>query len=556
MRASDGVVQLKTELRYIDSIAAIDNINGIEELLQVTVENDHVHKIVAIDRMNAQRHPALEGEGQVIAVTDTGIDPNHHAFAGRIKDQYYEGFNDGFDTKGHGTHVAATVLGDGKYKDQPIQGAAPKAQLVVRKTDFTTPASFPPPMALFLRPYLTFQAKINNNSWAALAKTDNKAQLPYGVNDALNLDTAANNFPDLLIVLAAGNEGYLSEPPAQIQAYASAKNAITVGASMTDRPVGPGPSKNLPWSAFLKYDRATGQAINISIQDTVAAFSSKGPTVEGRLKPDVVAPGVAVLSARSKDLEVGSYVLYKALYGASDDDSGWIFMDGTSMAAPSVSGCAALLREALLKPPVALDARQITSALLKALLINGAQFLPTGDHPRGPNIAQGFGRINMETTIRPLSQAPAAGAAARPPSGFERGLIDAKEVVNDAKKFPQPITLVPSKATAPNKQINLKCTLAFIDSPGKELQSALMLTVGRNLQGQVVTKYGFEGLFGVAGAETPQLPSWNNVQQILVEDVDVGAGNVTVTLQAVKQLTKNVHWAVVWDFFEVDRRAH
>ena len=101
----------------------------------------------------------------------------------------------------------------------------------------------------------------------------------------------------------------------------------------------------------------------------MAGFSSRGPTCEGRIKPDVVAPGVAILSAASRDPEVSLET--KTRFGHSDDPL-WFFDSGTSMATPLVAGCAAVIREALLAGGVSTP----SAALVKALLINGAMSLP------------------------------------------------------------------------------------------------------------------------------------------------------------------------------------
>jgi serine protease AprX len=104
----------------------------------------------------------------------------------------------------------------------------------------------------------------------------------------------------------------------------------------------------------------------------LAAFSSRGPTAEKRLKPDVVAPGTAILSTRSqKKKNLGAV----SQGGVSGDDR-YMYLSGTSMAMPLVAGSCAVIREALLANGYRDEENVIknpTGALVKALLINGAE---------------------------------------------------------------------------------------------------------------------------------------------------------------------------------------
>jgi hypothetical protein len=90
------------------------------------------------------------------------------------------------------------------------------------------------------------------------------------------------NYPDALLLFAAGNSGRASETGAYtVSAPATLKNGVTVGASLNDR------------YSFLSMDSSgsgSGYSSFLSV-DGLAAFSSRGPTKDGRIKPDVVASG-------------------------------------------------------------------------------------------------------------------------------------------------------------------------------------------------------------------------------------------------------------------------
>ncbi|RTE85327.1 hypothetical protein BHE90_000076 [Fusarium euwallaceae] len=129
-----------------------------------------------------------------------------------------------------------------------------------------------------------------------------------------------------------------------------------------------------------------------------AHFSSRGPTkcsksckcedVVGRIEPDVVAPGVAILSAGSRSTTGNQRSAFKWRYGDSKDGD-WFFMSGTSVATPLVAGCVALQKKEKHHP---------SAALIKALLVNGAV---NHSNPGGLvfDYEQGFGLVNVDASI-------------------------------------------------------------------------------------------------------------------------------------------------------------
>ncbi|MFD3451713.1 S8 family serine peptidase [Streptomyces sp. NPDC058691] len=233
------------------------------------------------------------GQGVDVAVLDTGIDAAHPDFAGRIaaSESFVPG-QDVTDRHGHGTHVASTVAGTGAASDGKEKGVAPGASLHIGKV-LDNDGSGQDSWILAGMEWAARDqhARIVSMSLGG-APTDGTDPLSQAVN-RLSAETGA------LFVIAAGNSG----PEAySIGAPGAADAALTVGAVN-------GPGKGV---------------------DQLAEFSSRGPRVgDNAVKPDLTAPGVDILAARSQY--------------APEGEGAYQTMSGTSMATPHVAGAAALL---------------------------------------------------------------------------------------------------------------------------------------------------------------------------------------------------------------------
>jgi subtilisin family serine protease len=324
-----------------------------------------------------------DGSGVRIADVDTGCDTNDNATAhqdirGRIAAFVdYSGGAYPTDDNGHGTHTAGIVAGNAALGIADPGGflyglgVAPGAQLVVQNA---LQSYIWPPSGGWQR--LSKDSVLNgavasSNSWytgAAGAQGYSAACASHDrmVRDA-NFDTSTVAEP-LIMVFSAGNDGpgasTITEPK-------EAKNLIVVGASENYRPDNP-------------LGSGCGASSNI---ERVVGFSSRGPTLDGRLAPTLVAPGSDVASLRSYS---GSYGGCGQIIGGRPD---YVYMSGTSMACPHVSGAVALItdwwkgfnEDAVPSP-----------AMVKALLVNGATDMGTADIP---NNDEGWGRMNLNNVI-------------------------------------------------------------------------------------------------------------------------------------------------------------
>ncbi len=334
--------------------AANNNVLYISPKPEYKVMNDVARGIVKADV--AQSSYGLYGQGQTVAVADTGLDTGrndssmHEAFRGKITALYALGrSNNSNDPNGHGTHVAGSVLGNGTSN----KGMAPQANLVFQSIMDSSGGlgGLPSNLSTLFSQAYSAGARIHTNSWGAAV---NGAY----TTDSRNVDDYVRK-NDMAVLFAAGNEGPNS---GTISAPGTAKNAITVGATENYRP------------SFGSY------ADNIN---HVAQFSSRGPTRDGRIKPDVMAPGTFILSARSSLAPDSSFW--------ANHDSKYAYMGGTSMATPIVAGNVAQLREHFIKN------RGITPkpSLLKAALIAGATDVGLGF----PNGNQGWGRVTLDKSL-------------------------------------------------------------------------------------------------------------------------------------------------------------
>ncbi|MGW0533123.1 S8 family serine peptidase [Streptomyces sp. NPDC003032] len=268
-----------------------DEASGIEKVwLDGRVEADMARSNEQIGTPKAWE-AGLTGKGVKVAVLDTGVDGDHPDLTGRVgESRSFVPGEEVADRNGHGTHVASTVGGSGAASEgEKERGVAPGVSLAIGKVlsdeGFGSESEIIAGMEWAAK---DVDADIVSMSLGSQEPSDGTDPMATAVN-SLSKDTGA------LFVIAAGNTG----APSSIGSPGAADAALTVGA--------------------------------VDSGDKAAHFTSQGPRAgDHALKPDLSAPGVGILAARS---------------GLTGGDGFYTEMSGTSMATPHIAGVAALLAE-------------------------------------------------------------------------------------------------------------------------------------------------------------------------------------------------------------------
>ena len=326
------------------------------------VHNAVAGALIGVTDVNSNAPFTLDGSGETIAISDTGLDVDHPDILGRVAGVYT---NFGLDPSpsdtntGHGTHVALSVLGDGSG-DSSAQGIAPSANLVMYALEHDPTGVFGRLGSIYdlLNDAQQRTARIAINAWGSNGN--------YGqyTADSRSVDLLVNEKTTVLPLFSVGDRG--AQGASQVSAPATAKNVLAVGTSNTGSSAG-----------------------------SVANISSQGPSLDGRIKPDIVAPGMNICSGLAE--EAKSPAGFGCASGTHADGSSlYISLSGSSHATAIAGGATALVREFLREE---MNLNSPSAALIKAVVINGATDLGAADIP---NSQEGWGQINLERTVLPM----------------------------------------------------------------------------------------------------------------------------------------------------------
>jgi len=343
-RAAAGPFAVLDEFTVIDGFLAsvtpgqaraLANVPGVfrvDENFEVHATNFETDQEYGTER--ARLEYGVDGTNVDVCVIDTGADPQHEQLDTNIVD-FYDAINGqtvAYDDQGHGTHVAATIGGDGdggSANAAKYQGVAPGVNLYIAKVLSSAGSGTATQIINGIEWCIEKGVDVMSASLGTATGSDGLDSLSRAVNGAV-VDHG------IVATIAAGNSG---DAPQTVGSPGAAQHALTVGAvaKMKDGLV-------------------------------LAPFSSRGPTLAGVLKPEVVSPGVLTVSA-----DAGT-------------TSGYVAGSGTSMATPFTAGTVALLLQA--NP-------SLTPADVKSLVASTSRDIGAvgADNNSGFGLIDGYGLV-------------------------------------------------------------------------------------------------------------------------------------------------------------------
>ncbi len=490
--------------------------DGVVELKRIVGEfpvYDHTHNLGAaitssVDAVwpDGDASFNLTGEGETLGIWDGGgVRLSHDEFGGRVTQE-----DDADNYNFHATHVAGTMVAKGV--DPAAKGMAFEAGLHAYdwendQGEMITAAADGLQVSNHSYGRITgwrWNSGYGRWEWYGDPEISETQDYRFGLYSELSedWDEIAYNAPHYLIVKSVGND-HLQGPDDQPVRHWVAASDEYVDDVTRDLDGGPDGYTSLGERAVAKNILAVGAVseIEAGYQEPgdvqITAFSSWGPTNDGRIKPDIVAKGESVYSSLEE----------------ADDDYGTL--SGTSMSTPVVSGSVGLLDQYYRE--LHGESEQSLSSTTKALLIHTAS--QAGE--KGPDYRYGWGLLNVQRAVELLSEAAEGDASVR------EVVLDNDQEVNFT---------VSSRGYSP-----IRATIAWTDPPGTPVDADennpspddLMLVNDLDLRitgpdGTVYEPYILE-------PENPSQPadtgdnSRDNVEQVFVEDTEEGDYTITIS---------------------------
>jgi subtilisin family serine protease len=473
---STGSVKVTEVVRFLRKLTELVEVSFIEHRRAHKLHNEIASSLTQSGSPtggpNNEGRPiwakGIKGENQIVGCADSGNDWDHCMFNGpggsaptstvngaARKVIAYVPFGDtSDDSNGHGTHVTGSICGNAldvtadSGQIASHSGQAPAAKLYFQDIGVTGGGlsgldKVGDLGSGLFAPAFNAGARIHSDSWGS---SDNTYTTEAQSVDRFIFQSGGKTDKHMLILVAAGNDG-LKQGSVQstVGSPATAKNILAVGASQTSNAGWQASTGYTDWAekrrdaaeqlgedpntfdccsytsnpvvpkyccqAKVKADIASSPAQHS--EGNMADFSSRGPTADGRVKPEIVAPGQYIVSAKSDGAKTDANQCTSVA-------TALLSMAGTSMATPTLAGNAALVRQYLTEgwypggtKGSSAQFSDPSAALMSAILINGAQSL-TGTIDRNNDgeihlplsngifplsVFQGFGRVTLDRSL-------------------------------------------------------------------------------------------------------------------------------------------------------------
>jgi hypothetical protein len=509
------VLTVQLPVERLISVADLDEVLFITPASRFEVQDERSAQIVAGNLSQDGTGPGGSGymawlaakglDAQpdfIIDFTDTGLDrsstltnlthPDFLDREGRSRVAYVINYATDLpdDRRGHGSLVASIGCGYGASEMKDAAGylfglgVDPTARIgASRIFDQAGKLPFRLSFTSVASSAYAAGARISNNSWGNGGNVYDAGAQEYDslVRDA-QPDVQGNQ--EMTFVFSAGNGGaggHISSP-------GTAKNIITVAASENYRPEGVD-SCNLDGEGGIGPDGADN-ALDI------LRYSSGGPTFDGRAKPDIAAPGTHVYGAASQARLFNGDGLCPGvpLYQPPGQQL-YTWSSGTSIAAPHISGAAALVRKFFISKNLLGERQPPSPAMTKAYLINSASYL-TGQNAGGnlPSERQGWGRANLT-----------------------RAFDDAKRVlVDQGRLLTESGQTFEIQGSLAERSRPLLVTLAWTDAPGTLAGGAMVNDLDLEIQVGGVTLYRGNNFTDAVSTDGSNVDRLNNVESIFL----------------------------------------
>jgi hypothetical protein len=475
----------------IDALSAIDAVQWIDQIPPPRESlNENARRVTGAEVLQAVPYD-LDGSGVAVAIWELDKVAPHPDFADRL----IYGENDrSFST--HPTHVTGTVGGDGG--DQ-YRGIAPGATLLAYDILNSSGGgdSFPTLLNEYGTAIGTHDVVSSNNSWGSVVSGSNCSA--FG-----NYNSSSTFFDGIV-------EGDAGEPITVVFAAGNSRNDNICGFRQDQ--LYENYASILPGGQTAKNTITVGATVSYAApnEDNMTTFSSWGPTDDGRVKPEIVAPGSVLFSTTGNPTSGFSY-------GG---------LQGTSMASPTVAGGVALLTERLRQ----WDLPDRRPDLIKALLVQSARDgLPGANHPDrvGPDYIYGYGRMDLVRAI---------------------GLIDGGNI--DLGSVSAGLSEHNRTVYVPDGATTLRATLAWIDPPAaSNALTALVNDLDLEIWGppgspcQPCYPWTLDPANPSFDAVRDKANHVDNLEQVVVDESNLVAGHYTVRVNP--SANGSQEFALVW----------